>query len=79
MYCYGQKFFFSLGSLRKLASYNYYSFNNLMGNTNHLNICAIYIPLETSLHFSEDIFDNLRDDINTFSNHDNPLRIINEK
>ena len=49
-----------------------------MGNTNHLNICAIYIPPETSPYFSEDIFDNIRDDINTFSNYDNPLMICDD-
>ena len=57
---------------------DYYSFNNLMGNTNHLNICPIYIPPETSPCFSGDIFDNLRDDINTFSNYDNPLTICGD-
>ena len=56
----------------------YYSFNNLMGNTNHLNICAIYIPPEISPCFSGDIFDNVRDDINTYSNYDNPLMICGD-
>ena len=50
-----------------------------MGNTNHVNICAIYIILpETSLYFSGDIFDNLGDDINTLSNHDNSLMICGD-
>ena len=57
---------------------DYYSSNNRIGNTNHLNICAIYIPSETSPYFSGDIFDNLRDDINTFSNYDNPLMICGD-
>ena len=38
-------------------------------------LCNIYILPEISSYFSEDIFDNLRDDINTFSNYDNPLMI----
>ena len=62
----------------RLKLKDYYSFNNLMGNTNHLNICAIHIPPETSPYFSGHIFDNFRDDINTFSNCDNPLMICGD-
>ena len=57
---------------------DYYSFNTLIDNTKHLNICAIYIPPETSPYFSGVIFDNIRDDINTFSNYDNPLMICGD-
>ena len=57
---------------------DYYSFNNLISNTNHPNICAIYIPPETSPYFSGDIFDNIRDDINTYSNYNNPLMICGD-
>ena len=57
---------------------DYYPFNNLIGNTNHLNICAIYIPPETSPYLSGNIFDNLRDDMNTVSNYDDPLMICGD-
>ena len=39
---------------------------SINSNTNHLNICEIHIPPETSPYFSGDIFDNFRDDMNTF-------------
>ena len=47
--------------------------NTLAGNTNHLYLCACYIPPVTSSCFNKEIFHDLNEDINNFSDSQSPL------
>ena len=52
--------------------------NVLMGNTNTLYICALYIPSESSPYFTNDIFHDIRDDINKFGALNNPIMLCGD-
>ena len=58
---------------------NLNSFNTLTGNANHLYyLCVCYIPPITSPYFNEEIFDDLNEDINNFSNSQSSLLLCGD-
>ena len=57
---------------------NLNSFNTLTGNANHLYLCACYIPPITSPYFNEELFHDLNEDINNFSNSQSPLLLCGD-
>ena len=57
---------------------NLNSFNTLAGNANHLYLCACYIPPITSPYFNEEIFHDLNEDVNNFSNSQSPLLLCGD-
>ena len=52
--------------------------NVLMGNANTLYICASYIPPESSPYFNNDIFHDIREDINKFGSLNNPIMLCGD-
>ena len=57
---------------------NLNSFNTLAGNANHLYLCACYMPPITSPYFNKEIFHDLNENINNFSNSQSPLLLCRD-